>query len=379
MSTRYLVSLALAALAAIATVPASAQSPMTRAQAVNPQALQQRELNASPAIQAKLQTMRTNIAQKRLNYSVGLTKALTMPRAQLLGDQDDPKITPAMRMHITKTSLEVLKADEDARVKYLLANPNMRRVVPDITIVQLGCNANLRKFDWRTHGKVSPVRAQTCGNCWSFAAVAAYESSQLMRNNAASDSSEQYINDCGATDGGVDAGSCSGGLSAKALEHMVRIGNTTEAAVPYTGTNKTCTNPAAGLKSIAWGYVDPAVDFPSRQKIKQALCEHGALTTRMRVVSDDLFAYTGGVYNEAVASDSAGGGHAVVIVGWDDDQNAWLIKNSWDTDWGMGGFGWIGYNSNRIGRQTAWVKARSNFYAFNPALLKNIRLQPRSN
>ncbi len=103
------------------------------------------------------------------------------------------------------------------------------------------------------------------------------------------------------------------------------------------------------------------------------LIDGTALATRMRVVSDNLFAYTGGVYNENVANDSAGGGHAVTIVGWDDGKAAWLIKNSWGTDWGMGGYGWIGYDSNRIGRHTAWVKAATKFYVFQ----RNLKLAPQ--
>jgi len=341
---------------------------------------QQREATAPPAIKAKLESFRTMIRQNKLRYSVGYTRIMDQPRATLLGDQEDPKLTPALRLRFTNDALKTLKDDEDARVKFLLANPDMRRTLPDITIVKLSCNANLSAWDWRAHGKVTPVRHQTCGNCWAFAATAAYEGAQLMRNNATTDEAEQYINDCATTDGGEDAGSCSGGLAANALQHMVRVGNAIESAAPYSGTNKMCTNPAANMKSIAWGFVDPAVDFPSRAKIKQALCTYGPLTTRMRVVSDALFSYTGGtppndVYNEHVNTDSDGGGHAVAIVGWDDNRQAWLIKNSWDTDWGTGGFGWIGYDSNRIGRHTAWIKARSNFYVFNPALVKQIKLQ----
>jgi hypothetical protein len=30
----------------------------------------------------------------------------------------------------------------------------------------------------------------------------------------------------------------------------------------------------------------------------------------------------------------------------------------------MNGFGWFGYNSNRIGRHSAWVKSSTKFYAF---------------
>lgn len=369
-------SLAVLILAASIAAPALAQP---QAPTVRPEVLTQRELKAPPQIKQSLEAMRLKIKTERLQYSVGYTSALDKPRTALLGDQEDPKITPAYRLKVNEQAGRLLKLDDDTRAAFIKANPAVAKRLPDITIAKLGCVANRSAFDWRTHGKVTGVRNQTCGNCWAFAAVAAYESSQLLRNNHTVDASEQYINDCATEDGGGDAGSCSGGLAVKALQHMVREGNATEAAVPYTGTNKACTNPATPLNAIAWGYVDPSVDFPTGAQIKAALCKYGPLTTRMRVVSDAIFAYTGGVYTEAVASDSAGGGHAVTIVGWDDSKGAWLIKNSWGTDWGMGGFGWIGYNSNRIGRHTAWVKASSTFYVINPELLKKQKLLIRPN
>ena len=372
-------SLFAAALSAVAAVSAANAQGGPLYSPANSLILQQREASAPPAIRAKLEAFRAILRQNRLNFTVGYTRALDQPRQTLLGDQDDPRMTPMRRIQVTNDALQTLRADEDARVKYLLANPDMRRVLPDINNLTLGCNAGLRSFDWRTYGKVTPIRHQICGNCWAFAATAAYESAQLMRNNAMTDESEQYANDCATTDDGADAGSCGGGLATNALQHFVRVGDATEASDHYTGTDNMCSNPPTPMKAIAWGYVDPTVDFASREKIKQALCTYGPLTTRMRVVSDAIFAYTGGtpptdVYNEPVASDTDGGGHAVLIVGWDDNRGAWLIKNSWDTDWGENGFGWIGYNSNRIGRHTAWIKARSNFYVFNKALLQ--QLQP---
>ncbi len=56
----------------------------------------------------------------------------------------------------------------------------------------------------------------------------------------------------------------------------------------------------------------------------------------------------------------------MVLVGWDDDRGAWLMKNSWGEDWGENGYCWIAYGSNRIGRQTAWIRAASRFYNIAP-------------
>jgi C1A family cysteine protease len=35
------------------------------------------------------------------------------------------------------------------------------------------------------------------------------------------------------------------------------------------------------------------------------------------------------------------GGHAVLMVGWDDDMKCFLVQNSWGTGWGDGGFCWL--------------------------------------
>jgi C1A family cysteine protease len=37
------------------------------------------------------------------------------------------------------------------------------------------------------------------------------------------------------------------------------------------------------------------------------------------------------------------GGHCVVIVGYDDSKSAFLVRNSWGTDWGIGGYFWLPY------------------------------------
>ena len=45
-----------------------------------------------------------------------------------------------------------------------------------------------------------------------------------------------------------------------------------------------------------------------------------------------------------------------MLVGWDDNKQAWLIKNSWGKDWGEDGFGWVKYDSNNIGLFAAWIQ-----------------------
>lgn len=38
------------------------------------------------------------------------------------------------------------------------------------------------------------------------------------------------------------------------------------------------------------------------------------------------------------------GGHAVVLVGYDDERKAFLVRNSWGTAWGLNGYFWMPYD-----------------------------------
>ena len=122
------------------------------------------------------------------------------------------------------------------------------------------------------------------------------------------------------------------------------------------GIKQPC-NPSGGFKKAsAWGDVKyPPDKVPSVQELKTALLSYGPLAVLL--VTDNCFsAYKSGVFNE----DNKGNvNHAVLLIGWDDDRQAWLIKNSWGEKWGENGFAWIKYGSNNIGVFAAWIDARN--------------------
>ncbi|ASC69160.1 uncharacterized protein XM38_000860 [Halomicronema hongdechloris C2206] len=55
-----------------------------------------------------------------------------------------------------------------------------------------------------------------------------------------------------------------------------------------------------------------------------------------------------------VSSQTAIRGHAVMAVGYDDAREAFLIQNSWGTEWGNQGYGWLAYDYVLHGLATDW-------------------------
>jgi C1A family cysteine protease len=51
------------------------------------------------------------------------------------------------------------------------------------------------------------------------------------------------------------------------------------------------------------------------------------------------------------------GGHAFVILGYDDTRSIFWVKNSWGEDWGKGGFAGFGYQDALVNVQDAWSVA----------------------
>src|SRR5262249_3135910 len=115
---------------------------------------------------------------------------------------------------------------------------------------------------------------------------------------------------------------------------------------------------ATPYRVVTWGFVGDDETVPPPDRIKKALCDYGPIAAC--VIATDLFHdYESGVFDEKASGET---NHAVMIVGWDDEKHAWLMKNSWDTRWGMEGYMWIDYESNDIGLAAAWALAVNTSY-----------------
>ena len=90
---------------------------------------------------------------------------------------------------------------------------------------------------------------------------------------------------------------------------------------------------------------------PSTTAIKNAIYTYGPISVEVAV--DSYFeAYSGGVFNANTASYI---NHAVVLVGWDDTNGCWIMKNSWGTGWGESGYMRIAYGCDLIGYAAAYA------------------------
>jgi|CXWK01.1.fsa_nt_gi C1A family cysteine protease len=345
----------------LSATSAIAQSNAAPAQPAAAEKLSEREKRAPIEVQNKLIKARQEIIEQKKNYQVGLTSVSAKPLKQLTGEIDDPMTREERIIHNRKAE-DALDMDEAVKSEYYRGEKAYKRAKPAPKV----CDVKMKKFDWRIPKKMTPVRDQNpCGSCWAFSAWGAYESSYLIVNRRSVDGSEQDLIDCAIANDGSDAGSCDGGLSWKAFEHMMRVGAVNEKTRSYKAVDQQCKSPSKRpIRAVAWGFVNPAVDLPTVAELKKALCDYGALSVSMRVVDPAYQDYKKGVYDEYVEEPYMGSGHAVVLVGWDDRKDngkgkkgAWLIKNSWGEGWGEKGYGWMSYGSNLIGRTARWIKA----------------------
>ena len=102
---------------------------------------------------------------------------------------------------------------------------------------------------------------------------------------------------------------------------------------------------AGNYKIADWGTVLRNTHQVFVQEIKRHLATGTPLVVGIPVHPDfDNLSESNPVYDDD--SGPQRGGHAVVIVGYDDRRSAFKIANSWGTDWGIGGYGWIDYDAS---------------------------------
>ncbi len=272
-------------------------------------------------------------------------------------DKEETPYSDKTIVPILPDSKDKDKKDELAKKKEKLEQKKKEARDQVDTDIPAAPSPSARAFDWRDRGIVTPVRFQgTCGCCWAFTSASIIESNYLLRRKENVDLSEQYLLNCARDSQGRDAGNCTGGWYGHVLDYLTRNSVSDEQRVPYRMKKESCSpvdNPAYRIKT--WGYVKPNAGIPTNREMKEALCKYGPLAACIKV-TPAFQAYSGGIFDEhAPVSGERDINHGLVIVGWDDDKGAWLVKNSWSDRWGEKGYAWVEYGSNNIGFGAAWV------------------------
>lgn len=258
-----------------------------------------------------------------------------------------------------QTELTALTPDEQRQRLGLIVTPaelqrlaaeRNRMAAQEQIMLAAGAFAAPAAIDWRGGGYVTSVKNQGgCGSCVSFGTCATLESAvriKLKNPSQNVDLSEGFLQFCGG-------GSCNGWGLTSGLDFAKSTGVTDEACMPYQATNMNCTTSRCADWQNRLTKIASYTGAATVEARKTAIATIGPVVAGMAVYND-FFAYQTGVYVKTAGS-SLAGYHCICVVGYDDNQQCWIIKNSWGPNWGDGGFCRIRYNQPDLLIDTSWM------------------------
>lgn len=191
--------------------------------------------------------------------------------------------------------------------------------------------------DWRKHeGVVTPIKNQgDCGSCWAFSTAETMESALAIATGKPAPvlSPQQLVsctpnpNKCGGS------GGCDGSIQQVGFNYTMRAGLTTEQSYPYTAKTGACK--PEDIKPVAKNSGFVSLTTNNYTELVSAVAKRGPIA--ISVATEKWQHYGGGVFDDDCGWDQD---HAVQLVGYGVDAgNAyWLVRNSWDGEWGEGGY-----------------------------------------
>lgn len=139
-------------------------------------------------------------------------------------------------------------------------------------------------------------------------------------------------------------GGCNGGWSDAAIDYVADNSQTTESRYPYTDGSGSSTS-ACNTGVVSTNAAGNAVKLTSKTHYITRRSE-AALMAAVDVapavfyyaVDSRFSSYGGGVYEASTCASQVN--HAMLIVGYSSDDlgGYWIVKNSWGSGWGEGGY-----------------------------------------
>lgn len=244
-------------------------------------------------------------------------------------------------------------------------------ILPKSTVKKTNDAVPPSSYDLRiaSPARLTGIRNQlSCGSCWSFATFGSLESCQ--QTQAYSLAAEPNYSENNLKNlNGFDRECCSGGNNQMSTAYLVRWdGPIYESDDSYNGDVPNLCSSTAGLtvrkhiQDVIW---IPArgtsgnTDIGDNTALKNAVMDYGAVYVSMQWSNTYYNSTNKAYYRNGTVTD---GGHAICIVGWDDDfaasnftatpagNGAFLVRNSWGTTWGYSGYFYVSYYDNAFGR-----------------------------
>jgi C1A family cysteine protease len=186
----------------------------------------------------------------------------------------------------------------------------------------------------------TPLNQGGEGSCVSFSVVYAREREQFNKTGSWVSLSQEYLFDQTT----INHTSCSGSAVITALNFLQTNGVCTAQSMPYSWYNGCSLVPTWEQNTEAAQYrISDYIQIVASDMtgIKTALLQNHALVTQ--IAADQAFCdATAGFIWKSLGP--VVGYHSLVICGYDDSKHAYKIINSWGTNWGDSGYGWIDYD-----------------------------------
>lgn len=245
-----------------------------------------------------------------------------------------------------KTSVSELSIKDKLKLCGARKGPIPEEVIKISPPSDVNMSVETGTFDWRDidgQNWMTSVKDQgACGSCWIFSSTGAFEAQINIDASDPTidfDSSEQNILSCSG------GGGCDGGDPYLALYYIMNHGVPDETSLPYSADDRIpCSATSTDWEDKAWTFEWIGVPAShTTENYKYILENYGPMVVVLNV-SEDLFYYTGGIYEPVWTSKKFGQvDHSVTLVGYNDSGGYWIIKNSWGTGWGEDGYGAVYY------------------------------------
>jgi len=189
------------------------------------------------------------------------------------------------------------------------------------------------EVDWRSQGYVTGVKNQaSCGSCYSFSATGALEGQWFKARGQLVSMSEQQIVDCSGRYGNMG---CRGGRFQSAWQYIRDAGGiNSERDYPYHPRQGWCRKRSTVVATVSGVHQIPHND---ENALTQAIGQVGPISIAIDASPSSFRRYRSGVHYSYNCNHP---NHAVLAVGYgtENGQDYYLVKNSWGTTFGLGGY-----------------------------------------